>query len=282
VSRAERKALDRAEKLRKEAEDLLDASTSRRADAERKAREELAEEIASLRVEMEAASRRAAEAEAQLEQLRSDRAEAEEVSDRPSLSLVPDQPGDSILGGFAARMTEDADRLLQAAREAAETQFAQVRSELEEAKRSADRMVAEAKRSADQIVSDARSEAEELLRTALAAIERDAGAATAALEEAERARQAAQTAHEQAESELRAATATNEEAEKQLTEARAEAHRLVAEAQEARQEQLAEGRSEFAAELATLRQAIDRFLRDEPKPESIDLREVSHLSRRRS
>lgn len=75
VSRAERDALDRAEQLRREAEQLLKAAGAQVVDAELKVREEFSAEMDALRAEMAAAGLRATAAEGELELLRAEHTE---------------------------------------------------------------------------------------------------------------------------------------------------------------------------------------------------------------
>jgi hypothetical protein len=276
VSTAEREALDQAEQLRQKAEAIV----QQRSDEERQARQDVAIEVDGLRAELEQVTTRAAEAESALERLQAewvhngrpdpvedtagpDRADETDSSDpaddntRPALTLVKDEVSAtdaSYLAEFVARMTTEAERLVLAAR---------------------------------STTNRVGAEADPLLKAALAAIERDTIAASSLVSEAEEERQAAEELRHQAQREHRAAAVAREEAQSQLREARTEAERVLADACASR-DRILKVRQELAAELVSLRNAMDairdslnRFIAEGgPAREAIDLRELTDLGQR--
>jgi DNA repair exonuclease SbcCD ATPase subunit len=179
----------------------------------------------------------------------------------PALTLVPESrtPTDAnYLADFVARMSSEAERLVEAAQAATRT-------------------------TSDQ----ASAETDRLLKAALAAIERDTAAAANLVAEAENERRAAEELGRQVEREHRAATVLREEAQNQLSEARAEVERILGEACAARDAQVAV-RQELGPEMVALRKAMDvvreslnRFLNNGgPAREAIDLRELADHGQR--
>ena len=151
VSRAERRALERAEQLRAEADELLKLVSSQAVDAEVKVRAEFDAQSRALREEMAEASRRATVAENELELLR-----ARTDGARTELVTTPiDDPA-------------QAERLTAAAAATA----AQIRAQ-------AELELARAREEAVGLLASASREAGELLSSAMAAVENDTAATEA-------------------------------------------------------------------------------------------------------
>lgn len=251
VARAESQALERAEQLRLEAETLLRAAEAHRDQTATRAREEVAAQLTALRLELDQVTRRASDAEAELERLRAENAElksrpgaarpdgpeaADPAMATPPLRLVPSPGGPEEEAADTARAREDAMRILAVAAK----------------------------------------EAEELLTTAVDTIERETAAAADLRRRAETEGLAAEELRRRAEADLEAAAAARDEAAAErevaadaLSQARAEAERLLEEARlecdalvaaaraEVRSE-MAALRRQFATEVSNLRQAMDR------------------------
>ena len=159
VSREERRALDRAEQLRAEAEELLKLVSDQAVDAEVKVRAEFEDQIRALREEMAEASRRATVAESELELLRAGR---------------PAGSGGAEPRTRVVTLGREEDQLAATAATTAAQLRAQAEIELSRAKEEAVGILAAASR-----------EAGDLLFSAMTAIENDTSAARAARRQAE-------------------------------------------------------------------------------------------------
>jgi chromosome segregation ATPase len=293
VSSAERQALDRAEQLRLEAEALLVASAERRAEEDRKVREEVTSEVDGLRAQLEEVTQRAADAEAELQRLqveweRDGQPDPADDPARPALTLVTDEGAStdaSYLADFVARMTAEAERLVDAAKAATATgpPAEPARTEADDLIKDALSAIERDTTAAASLVAEAEGErraAEELRRQ----VERERQAIDELRRQVERERQAADELRRELEREHRAAAVAREEAQNQLSEARAQAERLLAEACASRDAQ----RRQLAAQMASLRDAmdvvresLDRIISEgRPGREAIDLRELTDLGQR--
>lgn len=236
VSRAERKALERAEELRAEAEQLLKTVSAMRVDAEHEVRRELEAELKALRDEMDAAARRATVAENELDFLRVDHAELVGRARDAGLEV----PAGSTEGAVPPLQIVDAGQdhpITEAAGVAAGRLHAQAELELTRARAEAVAILAEATR-----------QAEELLATAVSAIERDSAIAAAARDQAERDGQAAADLRERA----------GAEAARLVDDARAEAERIIERARREAADAMMAARAQLVSEIAGLRHAVDR------------------------
>jgi hypothetical protein len=243
--------LEQAEHLREEAEGLLEAATAGGTAVE------------ELRAQSQAATARAASAEASLGRLEAEHAALLELlrkaageSSVPKVTAGGTESSTSFFADIMIRMSQDAERLIEAAEEAAGRLQAQAGLELERAE-------------ADgaEILARARAEAEESLKAATAAITRDTAAAAAAREEAERARAIAAKARHEVEREREAASRARQEAETLLglardaatrmtDEVRAECIRLTEAAQAAALAEFSSIRHQFALDLEVLRDTM--------------------------
>jgi ElaB/YqjD/DUF883 family membrane-anchored ribosome-binding protein len=272
VSRAEVRALEKAEEIRREAEELLRSVSSQAVDTEVKVREQFDVELRALREEMDATSRRATVAESELELVRAEYRELQVAAQSAGINVAPsgtqlevrplqlvttgsDPSGRSMAGEFVDRMNGDSERLMAAASAAAARLHSQAELDL-----------ARAKDQAVRILSTATHEAEDLLSAAVTAIERDSAIASASREQAERDGALAAEHSRDAEQVLALAT---EDAGRLREEARIEAGRVMAKARVEAERTSQEGRREAAQaleavhgqlvhEIVGLRDAMDR------------------------
>lgn len=199
-------------------------------------REAFQADLAAMRDEMDAASRRATLAESELDLLRGSYAELEEhvrsrgdarpkelTSGPPPevvrpLQIVTNDPdniqGTSTFTRFRERMSDDTERLLAAASTAAARLHSQAEIDLARAR---DKAVA--------VLAKATQEAEDLLSAAVTAIERDTALADATREQARRDGEVAATARQEAEM---AATVIRRESEDAAATLRREAEEAAA------------------------------------------------------
>lgn len=238
VSRAERRALQRAEELRAEAEQLLKSASSRRVDLEREVRTELETELEGLRREMEEAGRRATIAENELELLRARHADLLTRARDAGLEVPTGDEGHvpplQVVGpGEGASAGSETSRL-------------HARAELE---------LARARQEALAVLATATAEAEDLLSSAVGAIERETAITAATREQAERDGRAAAARRQEMELAL---VRTREEADRLIEDARAQAGRIVVEARREAAEVMAAVRAELESEIIDLRDVVDR------------------------
>lgn len=260
VSRAERRALTRAEEARAEAEARLKSTAARTIDAEAVVRQEFETRLAALTGEMGEASRRATGAERELELIRHELAQVRlraaeagvelgEVSSDGSIGVAavemiraePVRSGGSEPGSNGG--IDGAERLVQAVTSAALRMHAQAELDLVRAR---DQAIA--------VLRSATAQAEDLLTAAMATIERDVALAAATREQAERDSEAAATLRAASTSRL---SEVDAECERLRTQARAEATGIVEAAQREAAEAMADLRRHLSAELRALRQAMD-------------------------
>lgn len=236
VSRAERRALERAEELRVEAERLMRSVSTQAVAVESKVRGEFAVELGALRDELEASSRRTTVAEVELDLLRAAGAEAR--SDRRAPTVAPLRPlsGEADPAAFAVTAEATATRIH------AEAQLALARAQEE----------------AVRILTAATDQAKDLLSMRVTALERDAAVITVAREQAERDAERAATLRSQAEEMLDAARS---EAQAVLDGARVDAQEVVKKARQEAAEVMLAVRRQLIEELLSLRAAMDRARR---------------------
>lgn len=265
VSRAERKALERAEELRREAEALLKSTTSQTVNAELKVRQDFESQLRALREEMDATSRRATVAESELELVRVELGQLRLRAAEAGVEVGPDTTGGSLevpplkmlvvdpkgggitastLDDFVARMSSDTDRLMQSAAVAASRMHSQAELDL-----------ARAKEEAVLLLRSATQEAEDLLAAAVAAIERDTAITRATREQAERDGEVAATLRAEAKKALEEVEA---EGERIRAEAQVEAKRIIEAAERESAEALAAVRHRLSDEVVSLRKAMER------------------------
>lgn len=245
VSRAERRALERAERLRLEAEDVLRSACRQAAETEETIRQEFVGELRDLRRELEAASRRATVAEAELDMLRAAHTELEFRARAAGLDLAATENASAVpplqAVTAAAKRSGGAPRAELAAIEA-EALRRRAQAELD---------LARAREEAVRLLTAATSEAQDLLRSAVSAIERDTAVAAATREQAERDGEAAAALRNEA-AELRA------EAARVLDEARRRAGQIAEEATEEARRAAVAVRRQVLEEFLSLRDAMDR------------------------
>ncbi|MBV9660617.1 MAG: hypothetical protein JO337_05625 [Acidimicrobiales bacterium] len=280
VSDEERQALERAEQLRHEAEELLQAAQERSGippASEEPAEGEEPTELVELRNEVETLRARCAELEAKTAEPTS----PEEGAPTGGLAPLATEglPSGELLNSFAQRMSQDIERLMEEAGAAAARLHLQAEEDMTRAKEQSAR-----------ILSMASKEAEDLLAAAVKAIERDTMGAQSAREQAERENEVAGAARQEAAGVLGQAQldadqireGAREESRRMLEEARDVSGRAVEEAQDESRRIVEEGhlaareearllRRELADEVSKLRAAmnsasetLERFTTIEP------------------
>ena len=247
VSRAERKALDEAEELRRRAEDVLRAIAGRSVDAESEVRAQYEARLAGLHRELDDASRRATVAESQLELLRGGGVAAGNEPDSgavPPLRLIPDGDGERPVDPFVVAVTASAARL-------------HAQAELDSIR---------ARDEAASVLIAAAREAAERLAAAVSAIQADGGLVAAALAQARSDGETASRHCREAEALLdRAAVEAalirddaQRSAERTLYEAGRKAGRVVRSSRQEAAVALSRVQLELAGEVEGLLEAIDR------------------------
>jgi hypothetical protein len=257
VSGAEREALERAELLEARAESLLEAAARRAELAE-------TEEVARLRAELSRLQSRLPERSGDADRRTAGEPERLEVAvtdltGASGASSSPPELASSLLTSLMDRMSDDTERLIEAADHTAARLHSQAEIDLGTAREEAVRILAAATK-----------EAEDLLTAAVEAIERDTAISQAARNQADRDAEAAAAMRREAEELLaraesealarvdkaeREAEAVRDGARRDVEAVRAEARR---EALRATEEEIAAMKARFAAEVAEMRRAMDR------------------------
>jgi len=288
VSRAEHEALERAERLQQEAEQLLRVATERGAEIEERIRAKVQEEIDFLRAEAAAAVERAERAEERARHLEAElvrRAEGEGATevyaggpDEGVEVLVSRMQSEAAalsqaLTAVAEEVKNRAHELLRASRAEAEAEAARIldgaRSEAEQLTQEANSWHEEVQRARQELeaLQESLAQRQAQLDSELEAAQANRAALEAAQREAEAVAQEAARRLEEAKATLEAALRDAEEklsaaeAERQAAASkRAEADRLLSEAAEAWAKAAAEKRQ---AELATAEITRLRHFADE-------------------
>ena len=282
VTRAERRALETAERLRRQAEEVLSLAGERVIEAQEKAERAVAEEVEAAKRDADEARRRAegaegalvnaqtqlARAHGQLENLAArvagERASEEETQQSregeglngPGLEKMDNSNAEGVADGSSVmpgtqpaamggveEITKSLSDLLARVSEDSRLLTEAASKEGERLRSEAEAEAAGARREADEVLASARAEAERIRASAH--------------EDAESDRNGARLAREQAERERDGASADRQEAQRLLEDARDQSTRMVTDVQEECNRLMEAARAAADAEFGGLRREFE-------------------------